>query len=982
MDPPSCCRLTSWTLVAAMLQISGLFLFILGFFPVKPALTGVSGPESYMPVFDGAESHETERLPPDQLRSLYQETSGVTPLFDRLILMVVDGLPAEFVLGKDGSHPSEALMNAMPYTQSLLLNGKAVGYHARAAPPTVTMPRLKAMISGAIAGFLDVAFNFNTQALLDDNLLGQLHDIGWKMVMLGDETWIKLFPGLFTRQDGVSSFYVKDTVEVDYNVSRHLEGELAATDWDLLILHYLGLDHVGHIGGRHSPLMVPKLKEMDEVIEKLDMAIIHHHKCNKRTLLMVVSDHGMTDGGNHGGSSDEETDSMSLFIGLDCKVPDYASLSYNSISQVDMAPTLALLLGVPIPKNNVGILIRGIFDSLTDRHCLRALELNSWQLLRLLKAHVPGFSCRNSMSRDANHEGLEDRKCNGSIEEKLCCLLSKASSFHYSWKLQENSSVISDGMISLEMTVEAYYQFLETASDWLSRKTTEKPVNLLASGIAVMFVSFAILLWGLLNLCKEFPVLQKNTSYQGEAYTNWWHLDEIFALMGIMGHVLSLSASSMVEEEQYTWHFLASGLYFVFLRKAFQRVPKETISRSSVQEKKDSLKPTKHEFLRKDNGGYLKILSILLVLILGRILRGWHQGGVNWTHLPDVSKWLEHAGSLTLKSLQVASVIFVVGLGSLSLFLRSQRSLIYATAQIGIFVSGFLVVLYIMEYQHEGASAYGGILIARMIYGFLGFTVLITAIASPWIIPKSNPFTGSVTSIEVNKWSFHLEINNCTYLVGSTYVICWCLLQLLLQQPINAVPVVLLLMQLLGSLSYFSIATVNHKKWVEVASLYFLGMTGHFGLGNSNTLATVDVAGAYIGLSSHSTFLSGILALIITYASLLLFLPSTILLPMKDFRNKSSPPNAPMGSFLKSSIGMACLMPLVMNSIVLISFTFILLLMRNHLFVWSVFSPKYLYVCANTVSIYIGVSFVAATGAYTCLVFFMRSKLLRLRGHG
>lgn len=30
----------------------------------------------------------------------------------------------------------------------------------------------QAMVSGAIGGFLDVAFNFNTQALLDDNLLG------------------------------------------------------------------------------------------------------------------------------------------------------------------------------------------------------------------------------------------------------------------------------------------------------------------------------------------------------------------------------------------------------------------------------------------------------------------------------------------------------------------------------------------------------------------------------------------------------------------------------------------------------------------------------------------------------------------------------------------------------------------------------------------------------------------------------------------
>lgn len=39
-------------------------------------------------------------------------------------------------------------------------------------------------------------------------IAGQFLRIGWKMVMLGDETWIKLFPGLFTRHDGVSSFFV------------------------------------------------------------------------------------------------------------------------------------------------------------------------------------------------------------------------------------------------------------------------------------------------------------------------------------------------------------------------------------------------------------------------------------------------------------------------------------------------------------------------------------------------------------------------------------------------------------------------------------------------------------------------------------------------------------------------------------------------------------------------------------------------------
>jgi len=162
-----------WTVAAVLLQVAGLSLFLYGFFPVKPTLRGFSGPESYrMPSCGPVSAGEQEpALPPDQLRSLYRELAEMPPVYDRLVLMVIDGLPAEFVLGKGGKPPSKELMESMPYTQSLLAGCQAAGYHAKAAPPTVTMPRLKAMVSGAIGGFLDVAFNFNTQAFLEDNLL-------------------------------------------------------------------------------------------------------------------------------------------------------------------------------------------------------------------------------------------------------------------------------------------------------------------------------------------------------------------------------------------------------------------------------------------------------------------------------------------------------------------------------------------------------------------------------------------------------------------------------------------------------------------------------------------------------------------------------------------------------------------------------------------------------------------------------------------
>lgn len=49
---------------------------------------------------------------------------------------------------------------------------------------------------------------------------------------------------------------------------------------------------------------------------------------------MVVSDHGMTENGNHGGSSFEEADSLALFVGLRGHVSDYKSATQNTAQQV------------------------------------------------------------------------------------------------------------------------------------------------------------------------------------------------------------------------------------------------------------------------------------------------------------------------------------------------------------------------------------------------------------------------------------------------------------------------------------------------------------------------------------------------------------------------------------------------------------------------------------------------------------------------
>jgi ethanolaminephosphotransferase len=55
-----------------------------------------------------------------------------------------------------------------------------------------------------------------------------------------------------TRFESESSFLtspLQDFVEVDQNVTRHVPTELAQDDWSAMIMHYLGLDHIGHKAG-------------------------------------------------------------------------------------------------------------------------------------------------------------------------------------------------------------------------------------------------------------------------------------------------------------------------------------------------------------------------------------------------------------------------------------------------------------------------------------------------------------------------------------------------------------------------------------------------------------------------------------------------------------------------------------------------------------------------------------------------------------
>lgn len=97
---------------------------------------------------------------------------------------------------------------------SLIRSGAALPFTAHATSPTITMPRVKAITTGSIPSFLDVILNFaesDTSSSLanQDTWLAQIKNKNnGKLVMYGDDTWLKLFPDTFLRADGTSSFFV------------------------------------------------------------------------------------------------------------------------------------------------------------------------------------------------------------------------------------------------------------------------------------------------------------------------------------------------------------------------------------------------------------------------------------------------------------------------------------------------------------------------------------------------------------------------------------------------------------------------------------------------------------------------------------------------------------------------------------------------------------------------------------------------------
>ncbi|XP_072475823.1 GPI ethanolamine phosphate transferase 2 isoform X2 [Notamacropus eugenii] len=941
-----------------VIEVLGVAVFLRGFFPVSVRSASRVRPLPPAPEPAAGPSSNWTQLPP--------------PLFKKVVIMLVDGLRSDFVFGSKG-------VQFMPYTTYLMEKGFAHSFIAEAKPPTVTLPRIKALMTGSIPGFIDAVMNFNSPVLLEDNLIGQAKAAGKRIIFYGDDTWIKLFPKHFIEYDGTTSFFVSDFREVDDNVTRHLENVLKREDWDMLILHYLGLDHIGHITGPHSPMIGPKLKEMDYILKKIHISLLSkERKASLPHLLVLCGDHGMSETGGHGASSVEEVSTPLILISSAFQRKSGSFQPPEHVQQTDLAATLAVSLGLPIPKNSVGSLLFPVVAGAPMREQLRFLHLNLVQLSRLLQENAPMYEKDPGFQQFKVTEKLHGNwiklylERNNSeillnlgrkvLKQYLNALKTLSMSLSKQVAQYDMYSMMVGTIIVLEVLI---LLLLSTPKALCQKAEFEIPLSsslfsllfylmvlvlsavhvivctsaesscyfcnvswLMAVGVMMLISALLCVILSLLT--NTFESIRLPTKNPAASSSSWSGLD-LLILFGTLGHVLSLGASSFIEEEHQTWYFLTNTLCLAlgheicrnhFLGKDcdhnlalegdFQKDTKKVlqctndfvdVSEYSKMHKMSSLE------LSEGYEKWLGLASPWLVLICCRLLRSLNQTGVQWAHRADFGHWLtssDHKTELSVLTFLSLIMIFILVQRRCSLVSKVAMAL----GLLGVYCYRAAFGNVFLPWQRDNKDISKGIIEARFVYVFV-LGILFTGTKD---LLKSQVISADVNVRSRGLWEIYSGL---------------VLLAALLLRPHN-LPVLVFSLLIQAVMTKFIWKPLKHDAAQITIMHYWFGQAFFYFQGNSNNIATVDISAGFVGLDHYIEVPAMFLTAFATYIGPILW--AIHLLSFLSSENNRS-----------SAMSHACFCYAVICSIPVSAYIILVTSLRYHLFIWSVFSPKLLY---------------------------------------
>lgn len=267
------------------------------------------------------------------------------PLTHRVVFVIIDALRA------DTSYKSQV----MPFLNELRGQGAWATVHSRS--PSYSDPGWSTLMIGAWPDISDgPAMNTpydTTPTWTQDNLFSDAHRLGLKTAFSGFYWWKKLIP----QADVDASFYSQGE---DQTADREVVDTgltwVKNEDYQLVLIHMEQVDNAGHLeGGPRDPRWDAAATRADgllkEIVSSLNL---------KRDTVLIVSDHGQIDRGGHGGQEPITMVEPFVLVGAGVKPGEYPD-----IQQVDVAPTVAALLGLNIPAAAQGIVQTNML-TLTD----------------------------------------------------------------------------------------------------------------------------------------------------------------------------------------------------------------------------------------------------------------------------------------------------------------------------------------------------------------------------------------------------------------------------------------------------------------------------------------------------------------------------------------------------------------------------------------------------------------------------------------
>uniref|UniRef100_A0A8B9FF00 GPI ethanolamine phosphate transferase 1 n=1 Tax=Amazona collaria TaxID=241587 RepID=A0A8B9FF00_9PSIT len=310
------------------------------------------------------------------------QQTPLPPPAKRLVLFVADGLRADslYELNSNSTPPA-------PYLRSILENNGSWGIsHTRV--PTESRPGHVALIAGFYEDVSAVAKGWKENPVEFDSVFNESkYTWSWGSPDIlpmfakgatGDHVYTFCYTAEsedFGAQDAAElDMWVFDHVKSFFNSSRSNQTLFSALNEEkvVLFLHLLGIDTNGHAHRPNSREYKENIKKVDEGIKEIALMIDNFYGNDGKTTFILTSDHGMTDWGTHGAGHPSETLTPLIVWGAGVNYPQRVSsqkfednllkewklenLKRLDVSQADVAPLMASLIGVPFPLNSVGTL--------------------------------------------------------------------------------------------------------------------------------------------------------------------------------------------------------------------------------------------------------------------------------------------------------------------------------------------------------------------------------------------------------------------------------------------------------------------------------------------------------------------------------------------------------------------------------------------------------------------------------------------------